>query len=102
MRTLKEIIVVRQLAHLLRSSLHQGLSSITDADTPEPRHAIENPVAINIVNVVTLSTRDYTRALLVQVLVVGEGVQVVFGIELLPVFSGALALVTCFFDSCHD
>ena len=94
-RALEKVIVVRQLTHLLRRSIDEFLPSIAGVHTPKSRHAVKNPAAVSVIDVHALGACDDARSLRVQVLVIGERMQMVFFIQLLPVFART------FFNSSH-
>ena len=85
MGALEEAVVERQLAHLARRGVGQFVAAVADVDAPEPRHAVQDLVAVGVVDVHALGAGDDPRALCRERLEVGERMQVVTGIELLPV-----------------
>jgi hypothetical protein len=81
---LEEAVVVRQLQHLAIRRLGEFAAAITQVDAPQACHAVEDPIAVGIVEVHALRLHDDPRTLGVQELVVREGVEVVLAIEFLP------------------
>jgi hypothetical protein len=57
-RSLEERVVKGQLAHLRRSRLNQFLAAIADIDAPQAGHAIEDAVAVTVVDIAALGMRD--------------------------------------------
>ena len=87
---LEEGVVVRQLRHLLAGRRDQFRLVIAEVHAPQPRHAIENPLAIGVMDIDAAGTGDDTTALLAQLLEVGEGVQVVARIQRLQAFASVI------------
>ena len=90
MRGLEEEVVVRELLHLAGGGIHQLLPAITHVDAPEARHAIEDALALRVFQIDAAGLGNDARALVVQGLKVGKGVQVVAGIQLLPLTGSLL------------
>ena len=84
-RTLEKAVVVRKLAHLPRGGISQLVAAITDVDAPEPRHCVEDLLAFAVVEVHALGARDDARAFGGERPEVSERMQVVAGVEFLPV-----------------
>src|SRR5690606_40228768 len=55
-------VVERQLAHLLRRRLYELLAAIADIDAPEPGHAVEDGVALPVIDGRALGPRDDAAA----------------------------------------
>ena len=87
MRALEEIVVVRKFSHLRSRRIDDLIAAITGVNTPEARHAIEDLAAVRIENVHAFGTRNDTRTLFMQVLVIRKRMQVMLPIEFLPVFA---------------
>ena len=81
------VVPIRQFTHLGRCRLDQFLAAVAGVHAPKSGHAIKYPVAVGIVYVTAIRTRDDARLLLVQVFVVGERVQVMVLVQFLPVRS---------------
>ena len=84
-RALEETVVVRQLVHLPVGSIGQFPPAIAQRHAPQARHAIENPVAIRIVEIDALAARDQPRPLRADLARVRERMQEVRLVERLPV-----------------
>ena len=81
---LEEAVVVRQLEHLPVGRIREFAPPVADVDAPQAGHAVEDAVAVGVVEVDALGPDDDPRALRLQRLVVGERVQVMLAVELLP------------------
>ncbi len=81
---LEEQVVERQLAHLPGGGLDQLLAAVADVDAPEAGHRIEDLVALAVPDIDAFGLGDDPRALLVQLLVVGERRQMVVAAQRLP------------------
>jgi hypothetical protein len=81
---LEKTVVVRQLEHLAVRCFGEFAAAVPEVDTPQPRHAVEHPVAFRIVEVDAVGFDDDAGAFRMQVLVIGERVQVVLPVQLLP------------------
>ena len=88
---LEEAVVVRQLAHLAAGRLDQVLTPVTQVHAPQPGHAIENLVALGVIDIHPFRPLDNTRALLPKVLVISERMQIVAVIQGLP-FGGRVGV----------
>jgi len=80
-RGLEKAVVVGQLEHLRVCGIGQLAPPVADVDAPQPAHGVQQPLALAVPDVDALAVGDHARALGRQRLVVGEGVQVVRGIE---------------------
>ncbi|MNL03763.1 hypothetical protein D3C87_1243110 [compost metagenome] len=86
-RGLEEQVVVRQFAHLFAGGIGQFIATITNRDTPQAGHAVEDLVAFAVPEVNALGVGDDPRAFLFQLLEVAERGQVVIVAQGLP-FTG--------------
>ncbi|MCY1366699.1 hypothetical protein D9M69_536040 [compost metagenome] len=87
MRSLEEQVVVRQFAHLFTGGIGQFIATITNCDTPQAGHAIEDLVAFAVPEVNALGVGDDPRAFLFQLFEIAERSQVVIIAQGLP-FTG--------------
>ena len=90
MAGLEEEVVIGQLLHLSGGGIHQLLAAITQVDAPQARHPVQDAAPVGVFQIDPLGLGDDAAALLVQGLKVGEGMQVVAGIQLLPLAGGLL------------
>ena len=67
-RAFEEGVVVGQLLHLGIGRLSQFIAAIADVDAPQPGHAVEDLVALGIVDVRSVGMGDDARASLAQFL----------------------------------
>ena len=63
MGRLEEAVVVRQLEHLPVRRLREFTPSVAEVDAPETRHAVEDPVAVGVVEVDAVRLDDDARSL---------------------------------------
>ncbi len=89
---LEEVVVVGQFLHLPVGGFRQFLAAVADVDAPQAGHAVQDLVAVGVPQIAAFRARDDARALGVEFAVVGERMQMVGGVEALPVGSGALCL----------
>ena len=80
---LEKAVVKRQRHHLLVRSVGQLPAAVSDIDTPQPTHGIEQAVALGVPDIDIVSLRDDTRTAGREVFEVGEGMQEVLVVELL-------------------
>ncbi len=85
-RAAEEGVVVGQLLHLPVGGLGELLAAVADIDAPQARHAVEDLVALAVVDEGTVGADDHAAAGAAQVLVVGEGVEMVRGVDRLQLF----------------
>ena len=57
-RGLEEGVVKGQFLHLLGGDIGELGAAIADVDAPQPRHAIENTIAVAVINITALGMRD--------------------------------------------
>ncbi len=84
-RALEEAVVVRQFAHLARRDVGELVPAVADVHAPEPRHGVQDLLALGIVEVHALGARDDARALGGERAEVRERMHVMAGVEFLPV-----------------
>ena len=87
-RALEEAVVVRQLLHLTVGGLGEFAATIAERHAPKPRHPVEDAIALGVVQVHPLGVGDDPRTARCQRLVVGERMQVVRGVQGLPLGGG--------------
>ena len=83
--TFKEIVIIGQNSHLLAGSINKLLPPISDIDTPQASHRIQNPVTITIGDIMAISLRDDPCAVFAQGGIIGKWCQMMTGIYLLPI-----------------
>ena len=87
-RRFEKTVEVAQLSNLRGGSLPEFSPAITDIDTGKAGQAVQVPVIVIVPDVTTFPARDDKRLFVQQRLVIGERVQVIVEIRLLP-FIGA-------------
>jgi hypothetical protein len=90
MRGVEEGVVVRQLEQLLVRRVGDRLAAIADVDAPQAGEGVEQLLAFGIPEIGALCPGDDPAAALVQVGVIGEGMDVA-AIQRLPL-GGRIAL----------
>jgi hypothetical protein len=100
MSALKETVVVRQFAQLPRGRGNELFAAIAGIYAPEARHAVQNLVAIDVVDINAVCPRDDATLFLTQILVIGKRVQIVIAIEILPLGTRAVLNHRHDLDSC--
>jgi len=83
----------------------QLAAAVADVYTPQPGHAVENPVAVAVPQVHTFGARDHARAFFVQRLGIGKRMPVMAAIVLLilagrPQLAGTTAHCLTFCNEC--
>jgi hypothetical protein len=73
---LEETVVVGQLLHLGIGRVCQFLAAVADIHAPQTGHAVENSIAVRIPEIDPLRAADNPGALVTELLVVGERVEV--------------------------
>jgi hypothetical protein len=81
MRCLEEGVVIGQLVHLRLGHFAQFAAAIADIDTPQPRHPVDDPVALGVGQPHPLGRFHDPRAFAGQRGVLGERVHVVGGVQ---------------------
>ena len=81
MGRLEEGVVVGQFLHLTGDGVDHLLPAIADIDVPQARHAVDDAVAVGIPQIDALCLDDDADAFGIQALRVGEGVQMMRGVE---------------------
>ena len=61
-RAAEERIVVGQLVHLPERSLGELASAVADIDAPQSRHAVEDLVALAVVDEMPVGAHDHARS----------------------------------------
>ena len=77
----EEGVVIGQLVHLPCDGIGDLLAAIADIDAPEAGEAIEIFLAVVVEDVDALAALDDARSLGIQLLHVGEGMQVMGGVD---------------------
>ena len=86
---LEEVVVVRQLAHLRRRRVDQLLAPVAEVHAPQPRHAVEDAVAVGVLQPHAVRAHDDAAAARRERLEIGERMQVVRGVQRAPLVRGA-------------
>jgi hypothetical protein len=86
----EETVVIRQLPQLPGRGRNEFFAAIAGVDAPEARHAIQNLVAIDVVDINAVCPRDNATLFLTQILMIGKRVQIVIAIEILPLGTRAV------------
>ena len=81
---LEEAVVVGQLPQLAAAGVGQLGAAVAQVDAPEPGHPVEDLVAVLLPDVHALGPRDDPRAALAELPVIGERVQEMLPVLLLP------------------
>jgi hypothetical protein len=90
---LEEIVVIRQLLHLLIGCTGEFFAAVADIDAPQTSHGVENAPAVGIPYINAFSTGNDAAAFAVQGLRIGEGMQMVKAIQLLPLLGVEISSV---------
>ena len=78
----EEGVVVRQLRHLTRCGVRELAAAVADVHAPQPRHRVDEAAPVRVPEVDALGADDHARpALRVKGRVVGEGVEVMAGVD---------------------
>ncbi len=80
-RGAEEGVVIGQLVHLPHDGIGDLLAAIADIDAPEPGKTVQILLALAVPDVDALAALDDARAVGIQLLHVGEGMQMVGGID---------------------
>ena len=84
-RALEEGVVIGQQLHLAARRLDELGAAVAEVDAPQPRHAVEDPVALAVPQPAALGAGDDARARAARELGgIGERVQVMAAVELAP------------------
>ena len=94
-RGLKERVVEGQLLQLRGRRIDQLLSPVADVDAPQARHRIEDLVTVAVPQVDVVGARDDARTLGRERLEIGERVQVVRRVGVLPLLGRTVNAHTC-------
>ena len=90
MRGLEEGVVIGKLADLAGGGLGDFLAGITDVDAPEPGHAVDDLLALAVLQPDALGLGDDPRALPGQFVIGGEGMHVMRGVQRLQLGGGQM------------
>ena len=78
----EEGVVVRQLRHLPRRGVRELAAAVADVHAPQARHRVDEAVPVRVPEVDALGAHDDARpALGIEGRVVGEGVEVMAGVD---------------------
>ena len=91
-RTFEEGVVVGQLQHLLVGDLGQFLAAVADGHAPEAGHAVEDGVALAVVDVGAIGAHDHARSGGAKLIVVGEGMEMMRGVDRLQLLQGIILI----------
>jgi hypothetical protein len=89
MGALEEAVVVRQLEHLPIRHFSDLPAAVADVHAPEAGHAIQDALAVRVVEINAFRTGDDPRAMLRQRLEVRERMKIVARIRRLPLAGAA-------------
>ncbi len=92
---LEKIVVERQLLELAAAGLDELFSAVAQVDAPKPGHAVQDLVALRVPHVHPLGAGDDAAAFLGQGLVIGKRMQVMRGIQALPLGGGPVVCPLC-------
>ena len=80
---LKKGVVVRQSFHLFPGRINQFLTSITHIDAPQAGHRIQVSISIAVPKKDPVRPGDDAASFFRQFFMVGKGMEIVFGIQIL-------------------
>ena len=86
---LEEGVVEGQLLHLPRGGLYQRLLAVAHVHAPQAAHRVQDALALAVPQIDVVGAGDDARALAGQTLEIGEGVQEMRRVGLLPLRGGA-------------